>query len=451
MIKHFLFGAVFCVVSGLCGLIAPGPAPAVAQEEARHSHISVIPGDATIEGGETILLAVRQQMEDGWHTYWINAGDSGEPMRMDWSLPAGFSTGEAQWPVPKRIITGPLASYGYEDEAIILVPLTAPETIVDGPVIVKLATTTLVCADICIPESQELTVTLNTPETVADAELVTAAQDKMPVKQDVQGTFREENGYLYITMDAEVGEDPVLLPHDWGLIDNMATTEESEGGVRHKRGDRPLRAMKEARFLLADASGKGVEFVAQSPYAQTPEVPTAVDTAPADDMSKATDISLAWALLLAFGGGLILNLMPCVFPVLFMKALSLCKLSGKEESEARLQALLYTAGILVSFAAVAGILMALRAGGAQIGWGFQLQQPVVIAALSTLFFVIALNLSGFFEISGRFAGAGQGLLEKGGKHGHAFFMGVLATIVATPCTAPFMGAAMGYALVQPPV
>jgi thiol:disulfide interchange protein DsbD len=443
MSKQLLFGAIFAVISGLCAL----PAPAAAQEEPRHSNITVLPGDNHIEPGETIMLAVRQQMEDGWHTYWINAGDSGEPMRMEWSLPDGFTVGTAQWPVPHRIVTGPLASYGYEKEALILVPLTAPAQMADGAVSIGLQTTTLVCADICIPETQDTSFTLNTPDAAAHYEVIAQAREHMPVVlEDVRGTFTEADGYLHVNIDARIGDGPVLLPHDWGLIDNMANTEEVEGGVRHKRGDRPLRAVKEARFLLADADGKGVEFVAESTGVQAAAAPVTVENG---DASKSVDISLALALLLAFGGGLILNLMPCVFPVLFMKALSLCKLSGKEEGEARVQALLYTAGILVSFAAVAGILMGLRAGGAQIGWGFQLQEPVVIAALSYLFFVIALNLSGYFEISGKFAGAGQGLVEKGGKHGHAFFMGVLATVVATPCTAPFMGAAMGYALVQP--
>jgi thiol:disulfide interchange protein DsbD len=440
MIKNALYGAFVAVVSGLCAL----PAPAMAQDEARHSNISVIPGDGRVEPGKTIMLAVRQQLEDGWHTYWINAGDSGEPMRMEWTLPAGYETGAPQWPVPHKIMTGPLASYGYEDEAVILVPLTAPAEVLEGPVSVGLKTTTLVCAEICIPEMQEQTIILNNG--AADPAVIAAAQAKMPTVLDVQGTFREDDGHIYISVDAPVGDRPVLLPHEWGLIDNVAATEEVEGGVRHKRGDRPLRAVKEARFLLADSSGKGVEFVAvPAPGAGAVQAGAAENA----NTSKNVDISLAFALLLTFGGGLILNLMPCVFPVLFMKALSLCKLSEKEEGEARVQAGLYTAGILVTFAAVAGVLMMLRAGGAQIGWGFQLQEPLVIAALSYMFLLIGLNMAGLFEVSGRFAGAGQGLLEKGGKHGHAFFMGVLATVVATPCTAPFMGAAMGFALVQP--
>lgn len=433
----------------LAGLFALSLAtPVWAQDDGPHARIALIPEKATITAGETVTFAIRQDMEEGWHTYWLNPGDSGEPMRLRWAMPPGFAAGDVQWPVPSKIVTGPLASYGYHDTAVMLVPVTAPADLADGPVTIGLDMTVLVCADICIPESSTHTVTLNgTADIVADAALIAQARAALP--RDLPGVhrFSEAAGDFLLKSDVALPGAAQIFPYEWGLIDNMAQTQAGlDGTLRHARGDRPLRALNEARFLLRDADGTAVVVTAQADPATA---------APAPETSGTVDASggmtFILALAFAFIGGMILNLMPCVFPVLFMKALSLCQIAHEEEREVRLQAMLYAAGILVTFAGVAGALMALRAAGAEIGWGFQLQNPAVIAVLAYLFFVIGLNLAGLFEISGRFAGAGEGLLHKGGKHGHAFFMGVLATVVATPCTAPFMGVAMGYALVQPPV
>lgn len=423
-----------------------------------HAQITLLPEHNTITAGETVLLGFDTTLTPDWHTYWVNPGDSGEAMRVDWTLPAGFTTGDTLWPAPAKIVTGPLASYGFNDHVMALVPLTAPGTLPDGPLTVTADVTVLVCHEICIPESSSHTITFNDPAAppLDHGAIIAAALDEIPDTAPWTGTFAEADGDFIITAPESLPPGGTLMPYDWGLIDNLADSRlAADGSLRHKRGDRPLRTVPTARFMYV-YDGGAFEFVANNvtatPAAALPmalgESATAVP-APVPSYSTAAT-SLPLALLFAFLGGLVLNLMPCVFPVLFMKALSLCKLSEKEESEARIQALLYTAGIVLTFVAVAGLLIALRTGGAQIGWGFQLQNPVVIMVLAYLFFVLGLNLSGFFEISARFAGIGQRLMH-GSKHSQSFFMGVLATVVATPCTAPFMGAAMGYALLQGPL
>lgn len=419
-----------------------------------NARLSLIPAQTAIAAGETVPVAIRQDIRQGWHTYWINAGDSGEMMRVDWTLPAGFTAGALEWPVPEKIINGPLVSYGYHNEATILTAITAPADFAGGAVTIGATITTLVCAEICIPETSTHTLTFNdgpNGQTKAGPALIAAARTHMPAAYQGPVTMTEDNGELVLSGLPPLPPDGTLLPHDWGLIDNMAASSTvnapASTTIRHKRGDRPLRAVREARFVWGHDQG-GLAFLAVNADQAADSTDTS-DTSDRSNPVKTPDTSFPLALILAFAGGMVLNLMPCVFPVLFMKALSLCHIAHHEEREVRIQAWLYTAGIVLSFTAVAGALVALRAAGAQIGWGFQLQNPLVIMILVYLFFIIGLNLSGFFEISSRFAGLGQSLLGKGGKHGHSFFLGVLAVLVATPCTAPFMGVAMGYALTQP--
>ena len=445
-------------ILGLC-LAVSLAFPAFAQQSSkvgaeRHVMVRLVPERTNINPGETFLVAAEQVIDDGWHTYWINAGDSGEAMRLKWTLPEGFSVGKTLWPVPHRQDIGPLTSHAYAGSVAVLYEITAPESLPPGPLTIKADAELLVCADICIPEFSAHEMTLNDGTDADNSGFIENAKAALPAVTDAAVSYSLEDGNFALHFDPALlpaaADSAVfdVFPYEWGIIDNTAPVDarRSEGKITvlKKHGGRDLAEVGAVRTLLVYGEGKAYEVTARP--AGVAAALGGDSAAPAGTSTAAT--GLAQAVLFALLGGLILNLMPCVFPVLSMKALSLCKLSDREQGAARLQGLFYTLGILVCFAAIAGLLMALRAAGAQIGWGFQLQNPMVVLYLSYLLFLIGLNLSGFFEISGRLMNAGASLAGKGGAAG-AFFTGVLAALVATPCTAPFMGAAMGYALTKP--
>jgi thiol:disulfide interchange protein/DsbC/DsbD-like thiol-disulfide interchange protein len=408
--------------------------PAFAQQADKNVAIRLLPEKTTGTGGETITVGIEQTIRKGWHTYWLNPGDSGAAARIVWK--AGDKTLDAapiQWPVPKKLPMGPLLNYGYEDTAVLLQDITLPKNLGEEAQDIAATIDILVCKEICIPETHIARFTVNGDEEPVPA-AVERARAALPIDMGWQASSFEKEGF-YIE----------LYPEEWGLIANPektnATIEDGKLVLSHKRGERALSDVPVSNIVVAyeDASGarKGVRVSVLAEGVQA-----------AVEEEKEGSLGIVQAIFFAFLGGIILNLMPCVFPVLSMKALSLVKLQDKEQAKARRQGLAYTAGILACFALIAGILMALKAGGAQIGWGFQLQHPGVILFLSYLFFLLGLNLIGFFEIDLRLAGFGQRLTQRTGITG-SFFTGALATLVATPCTAPFMGAAMGYALTQP--
>lgn len=439
-------------------------APASAQE--RHAQIRLIPETTHPQPGGPIYIAIEQTLDPGWHSYWVNPGDSGEPLRVKWTMPGGFDAGPVEWPTPVKVMTGPLASYGYTGKTILLQEIGVPQSVPDGPLTLAADIDILVCNDICIPESGHYEVTLNGPGEAQDnAALIDEAYNRMPVTYDTFVKYEEGEGNIFLSFDPPIRgilqksmkADTALtfIPYDWGVVDNTAQTvsdidnaNEPVLTVTQKRGDRPLEALKEIRGLLAYTDDFGnaqsLSFEAiPAAAAKAEPTPPPVKTSPAPRENKT---SFSAAILFALMGGLILNLMPCVFPVLSLKALKLVRMGGEERAHARLHGLLYTAGILAAFAAFALTLMGLQAAGAGVGWGFQLQNPGFVAFLSYLFFIIAINLAGCFEITVSIGG--RNLAR---EHGYAatFLSGVLAAAVATPCTAPFMGAAMGYALAQP--
>jgi thiol:disulfide interchange protein DsbD len=457
-----LFVLMLCLPFGIQAKAADAPP--------RHVKIALIPERAPVKGKEAILIGIEQTIEPGWHTYWANPGDSGEAMRIKWTLPEGFEISDLRWPVPQIIKIGPLINYGYKDKAMIFQDLTLPENLPDGPVKLTAHIETLVCAEICVPEYDDLTLTLNDGQIVDNGLSFEPYLDRLP--SDVSGiqnaTFGEKQpGRLYLSLSLtqpglimpENKDSVAFIPLDWGAIKNTSAQTVTLDGealtIEAERGERPLTDLKTLSGLLVYTE-KGTVDRALSVVATSetivaapviPPVSESVITASGDKNVKAEATGFIKALWLALLGGMILNLMPCVFPVLSMKALSLLKMPEKERAHARLYGIVYTLGILTCFLLVAGLLLALKAGGAEIGWGFQLQNPVVVLALSWLLFVIGLNFSGLFEISGSFSNVGAGLARHEGLKG-SFFTGMLAAIVATPCTAPFMGAAIGYALVE---
>lgn len=424
--------------------------PSLAQPtDEQHISIRLIPDKTDVKGGDTITVGIEQTIDPQWHTYWSNPGDSGTAARIVWEG-VKVEAGEIQWPVPKKLPMGPLTNFGYEEQVTLLQDLKLPENLPEGAQTITATIDVLVCHEICIPESHTASFTINDgsePKTKA----IENARAQLPIDMGWATSVREEKGDLVVTVATDTPsafaklKSIELYPEEWGLILNTTDTSAEKHGetltLRHKRGDRALSEVPVSKLVIAykDANGQRKGFRVSTVEADAMSAPVTADSGPV--------VSIWKAILLALLGGIVLNLMPCVFPVLSMKALSLVNLKDKEIGIARAHGIAYTLGILAMFTVIAGVLIALKAGGMQIGWGFQLQHPTVILGLAYLFFVLGLNLVGYFEIDFGLSNVGQTLTSKSDLSG-SFFTGVLATLVATPCTAPFMGAAMGYALTQ---
>jgi len=423
-----------------------------------HTKVTLVSETAAIAPGQKLRLAIRQQIQPGWHTYWVNPGDSGLPTTADWTLPPGFQASPIDWPVPKRIPYGPLVSYGYESEVLLPVTVTVPDTIEPG----SNATLTghanwLVCSDVCVPEEADLTLSLpvtagSPPSDPAWSGKLGAAREAMPVDNPfpTNATIGKSEIQLHVaTGDAGKLTDIAFFPLDDGIIDNDVLPKVTAGRdgitITLKRPEQNPKPADRLNGVLAfrdrsagDASGIRAISISAPTEAGAPSA--------AGGMIGMA--GLLEALLLAIAGGIVLNLMPCVLPVLSIKALSLVRHAQSAPREVRLQGLAYAAGVLVSFAVVAGGLIGLRAAGAEIGWGFQLQSPIFLTLMIYVLFAVGLSLSGVFTFGDSVAGVGSGLASREGYSG-SFFTGALATLVATPCTAPFMAAAIGFAITQP--
>ncbi len=422
----------------------PGP-PRVA--------VSLLSETASIEPGASFWVGLRQRIAPGWHTYWTNPGDSGEPPTMDWALPAGWEAGPLVFPQPERMPVGPLMSFGYTTEVVLLTRLTAPAGLPTGtPVTLRGHAAWLVCEKICIPEEADVTLTLpvaaGKPAPGAGAAVIEQTRRAVPGPSPWPASLRATPETVTVSVAAP-GLEPsriaevVFFPGRWGVMDHAAVQDVTIG-----RDGITLRA---ARGLLPEGPASDLDgvLVIRERLDQGLVSQAFAINAVATNGATGPSLSLLAAMGLALAGGLILNLMPCVLPVLSIKALALVGQAEDSPGTVRRHGLAYTAGVLICFAALAGGLLALRAGGAQIGWGFQLQSPLVVTALAYVLFALGLSLSGYLVIGGRLTGVGHGLAARPGYTG-SFFTGALATVAATPCTAPFMGAAVGYALTQPP-
>lgn len=441
--------------------------PVVKDGTPRYVETDLIPEFNSITEGQPLHLAITQKHTPGWHTYWKNPGDSGETTSIEWTLPKDFKAGEIIYPAPETQPTGPLVNFGFGHDETLLTSVDVPKVIEDDHVTLTAKISWLVCHDVCVPEMKEITLNLpvikdGTAPVANSPEIFTAARAAIPVPKPWQGMLEEQNQALTIKFQLDEdgqkmlagAKDFFFFPEEWGIILNAEAqnirVENNQLIVELRRDTRPLSDIQTLNAVLTFVSEKGDKESVALSIPVTAKAVTAPVAVPPTSTTPAEPTSFVQAIFLALLGGLILNLMPCVFPVLSLKALSLVKMSEKEQKHANLHGLLYTAGILVCFGSIAGLLIALQMAGQQIGWGFQLQNPIVILLLSYLLFTMALNLSGFFEIkSGPLANIGHKLASKHGYKG-SFFTGVLATIVATPCTAPFMATAMGYALTQPP-
>ncbi len=425
-------------------------------EPDQYVQVRVIANQTDVQGGETIRLGLEQTIYPKWHTYWKNPGDSGTPTSIDWELPPRFEVSELEWPTPLKIPFGPLTNYGYEGQVTLLQNLKIPENIGTTPFALNGTVNLLVCHDICIPESHDVFITFNTG-TMADPQKIAQAESQLPLTQKWDARFTSDGSNFVLTTfgdDYSIlnnATDVVLAPGDWGAVDNNAKANLKLGDgtleIKQTIGERDLKEISELPITITFKNTQGnLQSVSFTAAYEEPKAASAAITA-----NTGSDITIFSAIIFALLGGIILNLMPCVFPVLSIKALSLVNVGEKEEKRARGYGISYTLGILFTFALIGGALLILKSTGAQIGWGFQLQNPLVIISLVYLIFLIGLNLAGFFEFNANMGGIlcrfTQKLSDENGHKG-AFFTGVLATIVATPCTAPFMGAALGFALTQ---
>lgn len=409
-----------------------------------HTQVELVASTHQVRAGQTLLVGLRIKAEEHWHTYWRNPGDSGEATKIEWKLPAGFAAGPILWPPPERIPVPPLVNFGYSGETFLLTEMAVGAR----PAGAKEATlraqaSWLVCRDVCIPGKADLTLVLpwtegKTTETRWYGELDrvrTSIPSEMPQwKSEVAVTAKDFRLTLHGPAGSLTGAE--YYPFSETLIQNAADQKVTVTGDKI--------VVETIRSQFADEGEpkpQDMEGIVLLKGAQ----PTAILVAP--QIQK--QMGLFWeALLFAFLGGLILNLMPCVFPVLCLKVLSFAEMAGAARRKAVHHSGAYTMGILVSFWVLAGTLIALRAAGQELGWGFQLQSPVFLCALVFLLTGFSLNLLGVFEIGDSLMGVGQKWASREGWAG-TFFSGVLATVVATPCTAPFMGTAVGYALSQP--
>ena len=414
--------------------------------------------------GERFQVALFQDIAKGWHTYWANPGDSGEPTRIEWVLPQGASAGDIRWPAPKAIPVDPLVNYGFEGTVYLLLDITAPPDAKPGDhFALKAVATWLVCEKICVPE--EGIFTLDIPiavSSVVDAiaeQRFAKAHAALPQLASFKTMLAPEGENLSLMLPGipQSVTDLRFFPVSDTLIDHAAAQSKNvvADGIVMRLARSPAFKVTEHELsgvvTYRDAGQPGAFNVS---IEIDPALLTAATSAsprgPPTIMTPAPESNLTvWtALIFAFGGGLILNLMPCVLPVLFIKALGFAQAAQAAPRQVREQGLLFLVGVLATFSVLAGAIIGLGALGSTVGWGFQLQSPPVVIVLAVVMVLIGLNLLGAFEIGTSVQGVGQKLAGAKGRTG-AFATGALAVIVATPCTAPFMGAAMGFALTQP--
>ena len=416
------------------------------------------------DAGKTVWLGLQLTHKPEWHTYWKNSGDSGLPTTLQWTLPAGVTAGEIAWPLPKKIAIGNLANYGFDGTVLLPVPLTiTPDfkaAATNNTIEVKLKANWLVCRQECIPEEGEFALTLPVKgSTAINSAAFTSAWAAQPRPLLGHTGVLPDSGVQIKgnTIELSVQGLPVawrgktldFFPETPELIETAARwTQSWNGGVWS--ASVPLSPQRSSApsvmpvVLAADGQGYRAELKVLGNWpAATAAVPAI--TAPA--ASAQPPITLLAALLGALLGGMLLNLMPCVFPVLAIKVMSFTRHANDQRGH-RISGLAYSAGVVLSFLALGALMLGLRSAGEQLGWGFQLQSPVTVAALAALFTVMGLNLAGLFEF-GQFLPSRVLLVEAKNPAINSFLSGVLAVAIASPCTAPFMGASLGLALALP--
>ena len=483
-----MLGAACMAWAGATGVLGRSDSPAVVEnaqiraELIAHAPQGVVPG-------QPLWLGLQLRHASGWHTYWKNPGDSGLATELQWTLPHGWQAGPIQWPLPQRVQIGNLANYGFENEVLLPVTVTVPRPLpASAEAEIKLHASWLVCREECIPQEGDFVLRLPLRSSYAmHAASFTAALAAVPSSPDAKSAIKlrarvDSQGVLLQAQGlpaAWQGRALNVFPQTARVFatasspvqsDTVGADGQPEPGTQVWHGASwsarlPLSAQRidEAASLSVVLARDGASLsmvvpvegawpaVASADAAGTvsPALAAALSAnAEAPKPATASFASFAVALAAALVGGLILNLMPCVLPVLAIKALGLANHKHRGGMAAHLPGLAYTAGVLLSVLALGGALLALRAGGEQLGWGFQMQSPVVVAVLALLFTLITLNLMGWLEF-GQVLPGSWAAVQLRHPAADAFFSGVLAVAVASPCSAPFMGASLGLALTLP--
>jgi len=477
MTTRFVSAALLAAASILLpfGATAQTPAKSVVTTERVRAELIAHAPDG-IAAGKQVWVGLQLTHQPEWHTYWKNSGDSGLPTQMQWTLPAGVVAGDIAWPLPKKIPIGNLANYGYEGTVLLPVPLTiTPEfnpSLLAGDLDVKLKAQWLVCRTECIPEDGDLTIKIPVKSTTAaNGAAFHAAFDAQPKPLASDSKVQVEGNAINVSVAglpaALRGKTLEFFPETGEVIETAGKwTQAWQGDTWTARV--PLSAQRAASpavmpIVLAlgnqgwraeakvigqwPAAAGGAAAASLSPSLQAALRGGAGSSGTGAVAPTAASITLVAELIGALLGGLILNLMPCVFPILAIKVVGFTRHADDRRGH-RIAGLAYTAGVIASFAALGALMLALRAAGEQLGWGFQLQSPAVVAALAALFTLIGLNLAGLFEF-GAFLPSSVASLEARHPVVNAFLSGVLAVAVASPCTAPFMGASLGFALGLP--
>lgn len=452
-----------------------------AQQRAINTDYELVAEVTSIVEGESFDVALHLDPDPGWHVYWINAGDNGFPPRIRWDLPEGFVAGDLQYKTPEFIPFQQYVSYGYNGSTYFLSTITAPDKISDN-VTLNARVSWLACDDeLCIPESGEVSLTLPRGDSTAYSEhraqfVLTRNEHPVTVPWEATFTSNDEEVVIDVNLPADLTgiQDVWFFPASTDLIDHAVAQQISStpgslriatiAGSNHTSYDQISGVLKTAsdtngNSLSYAITAKRVDSMSATQFASTKSrLPLefgnsshggTTDSGTVASTGEFSASEFLQYLLFAFFGGLILNIMPCVLPILSLKALSVAEMASDDARGVRIAGLSYTAGVVLCFLALVGVLLILRASGAALGWGFQLQNPITITLMAMLLVVVGFNFSGLFEIQGSFANLGgltQRLTSMRGTGD--FFTGLLAVIIASPCTVPFMSVASGYALLQ---
>lgn len=459
--KRIVLLLIYIVIthsSGLCQVV-----------EAPHIQAELISEFEDVVAAKSYPLALRLKPDKDWHVYWKNPGDSGLAPTLAWHLPKDWTEGALNWPTPKKIAFGPLVNFGYEEETLII---SEPQVSKDasGEVKISLDAEWLVCSEECIPGNASFTLSRKVSDHLTPTKwsqqfsharsMWPATHVELPIS-----AARQDDAFLIELPKNVAKKDLFFFPEVTGLIENAAaqtiSIKDDKAQLKIERAHNSKKTAASLKGLLVGPKGWLGNTPAQSIEVDLALEPQAVNALANQSQSAASDhqvnagtetdtLTFLPALLFALIGGLILNLMPCIFPVLSIKILGFVEQSSGDLSAARKHGLLFGAGVLISFWILAASLIFLRASGAGLGWGFQLQDPHFITLLALLIFALSLNLLGVFEL-GEALQRSVGRVNIDTSYSGSFFSGVLATVLATPCTAPFMGSALAYALTVSPL
>ena len=407
------------------------------------SSVTLLTESNQVGGEETLLVGLEFNLSPGWHTYWENPGDSGEGASIKWNLPSGFKASPILWPGPKRIPVEPLMTYGYEDKALLLTEIKSPKEF-SNPVKISAKINWLTCKDICIPQEGQVDMTLIKGPKVANQFTSKLKEVALTVPKNFPSPYRVSviNEKIFLQFEKEGSRnisEAYFFPKEYGLVNYTADQ-------KLERNDNSFSLeLSSAEVQLKTNTLKGVLKLKVDGIKEfyTLDLPLEKNT-----NKPLVTISLLTAIIFAFLGGIILNAMPCVFPILSIKILSFIEQSQGSKEKLFHHGLVFSAGVLTTFLAVSALLIFLRASGEAIGWGYQLQSPWVVSLLIYLFVVIGIVFMGNIVLGSSFGNLGT-LVQNQKDLTSSFFTGVLAVVVASPCTAPFMGPALGLALLQP--